>query len=599
MNKHLKRILIIVLVLALVGGGTYGGLTIYRNMNRKPVNVFQVANFAQTNVWMDQSESSGSVKMDNMQKIYLSDTQKVTEVFVTEGQTVKKGDPLIAFDTTLSKLDVEKAEIALEKQKMELENQQKVLEKLKYARITEDLEAMMNSLQAQLEQAYASMPEPEYPEIPCGEWTAESPRYIENTGAINPEKLLEEAGKDEIYVVLVDAYEGQYFGYYGLQISCERPEKKPPVVPSSEEPSGSDEPAPAPDDPETPSSDEASGDPSDPSDPSDPAESPEEEPGKEPEDPADSSSEATSEAPSESSPEEPAPEEEKPSFYVTVFTPEELQPEEPEQPEIIASIEAQMNAVSNMYENAYSREELANLKESTAKAISDLELDIRIAEVNLEKAKAEVNDGTVRANIDGEITMVLPLEEMGSTYEAVLVLSGGGGYYITGSIGEFDRENLQIGQTVTINSYMDGMMYEGTVKEIGDRPALQGGWSGGNNNVSWYPFTVFVDASAELQEGDYVGITYNANQNESDGAWYLEKFLIRSENGRNYVYKADDQGRLVKQYISTGKQLWNEYYEIRGGITMDDYVAFPYGRDVVEGAETVEAGPEALYESMY
>ena len=119
MNKHIKRLLIVVLVLALVGGGTYGGLTVYRNMSRKPVNVYQVSNFAQTNMWMDQSESSGSVKMDNMQKIFLSSTQTVTEVFVRQGQKVKEGDPLIAFDTTLSKLDVEKAEIALEKQKME------------------------------------------------------------------------------------------------------------------------------------------------------------------------------------------------------------------------------------------------------------------------------------------------------------------------------------------------------------------------------------------------------------------------------------------------------------------------------------------------
>ena len=130
MPKALKRILIIILVLALVAGGTYGGLTIYRNMNRQPVNVYQVSNFAQTNMWMDQSESSGSVKMDNMQKIYLSSTQTVTEVFVREGQKVKIGDPLLAFDTTLSKLDVEKAEIALEKQKMELSNQEKILEKI-------------------------------------------------------------------------------------------------------------------------------------------------------------------------------------------------------------------------------------------------------------------------------------------------------------------------------------------------------------------------------------------------------------------------------------------------------------------------------------
>ena len=557
MNKAVKRILIIVLVLALLGGGTYGGLTIYRNMNREPVKVFRVSDFAQTNMWMDQSESSGSVKMDNMQKIYLSDTQTVTEVFVTEGQQVKAGDPLIAFDTTLSKLDVEKADIALEKQKLELSNQQKVLERLKYARVTEDLEAMMNALQAQLEQAYADMPEPEYPELPLGSWTEEDPRYIENTGAIDPEALLTESGKDDIFVVLVDGEEGQYYGYYGLEIS-----KVPEAAPAGEDVPADTEP----------SEEEAAGD---------------------AEEAANPSAEGGEAA------EEPAPVNE-PKLKIAVFSPIPIEPDVPEEPEIIASIQAQMEYVSSLYSNAYSREELANLKESTAKAISDLELEIRIAEVNLEKAKAEVNDGTVRANIDGEITSVLPIEEMGRSLDAVLVLSGGGGYYVTGSIGEFDREKLMIGQSVNVMSYMDGMMYEGTITEIGDRPAQQNGWSGGNNNVSWYPFTVFVDASANLQEGDWVGLTYNAAENENtDSAWYLEKFMIRSENGRNYVYKRGEDGLLAKQYITTGKIIWNEYYEIRGGITMDDFIAFPYGRDVTDGADTVEATPDALYESMY
>ncbi|MBR6322459.1 MAG: biotin/lipoyl-binding protein [Lachnospiraceae bacterium] len=562
MNKHIKRLLIVVLVLALVGGGTYGGLTVYRNMSRKPVNVYPVENFAQTNMWMDQSESSGNVKMDNMQKIYLSSTQTVTEVFVREGQNVKAGDPLIAFDTTLSKLDVEKAEIALEKQKMELDNQQKILEKLKYAHVTEDLEAMMNALQAQLEAAYQDMPDPEYPRIPRGKWTEDSPRYMENTGAIQPEELLKQSKKDHIYVVLIDVADGQFYGYYGLEIRRGAEEE-----PSEEEPAT-------------------------------------EESSKEKKDTADDSAgddNAKGKGKDDPDPDpEPEPEPKDESIYISVFNPIPLEPKEPEQPEIIAQIEAQMQAISNMYANAYSRTELAEMKESTAKAITDLELEIRIAEVNLEKAKAEVNDGTVCAQLDGVIESVLPIEEMGASLDAVLVLSGGGGYYVTGSIGEFDREKIVIGQTVSVMSYMNGMMYEGTITEVGDRPAQQNGWSGGNNNVSWYPFTVFVDSSAELQEGDWVGITYNAqNSEETDSAWYLEKFMIRSDNGRYYVYKRGEDGLLVKQYISTGKIVWSEYYEIRGGITMDDYIAFPYGRDVTDGAETNEATIDQLYESMY
>ena len=40
------------------------------------------------------------------------------------------------------------------------------------------------------------------------------------------------------------------------------------------------------------------------------------------------------------------------------------------------------------------------------------------------------------------------------------------------------------------------------------------------------------------------------------------------------------------------------YTQIRGGLTVDDYVAFPYGRDVKPGAATVEATADQLYGGM-
>ena len=313
--------------------------------------------------------------------------------------------------------------------------------------------------------------------------------------------------------------------------------------------------------------------------------------------PSESTEPSSPEESEDPEPTEPSKEEEEP-ICLMVFSPMPIEPEnEAEIPAVIPALEAQMEEVGKLFENAYTRAELAELKVETAKTISDLELEIRIAEVNLEKAKAEVSDGTLRATTAGEVVSVLPMEEMGRTYDAALVISGGGGYYITASVGEYDREKISVGQEMDVMSYMDGMMYTGTVTEIGDRPTEEYGWSSGNNNISWYPFTVFVDASAELQEGDWVGVTYSTQDESAADAWYLEKFLIRRENGRNYVYKRGEDGKLAKQYIETGRLIWDEYYEIRSGLSREDLVAFPYGRDVTDGAECEEKGAEALYEA--
>ena len=45
---------------------------------------------------------------DRIQTVFLSDTQTVTEVLVKEGDTVKKGDVLMTYDTTLSELELER-----------------------------------------------------------------------------------------------------------------------------------------------------------------------------------------------------------------------------------------------------------------------------------------------------------------------------------------------------------------------------------------------------------------------------------------------------------------------------------------------------------
>ena len=62
-----------------------------------------------TDYWGDTTETGGTVTMDKLQKVFLSQTQTSAQVYVTEGQTVKKGDRLLSYDSTLTELDVERA----------------------------------------------------------------------------------------------------------------------------------------------------------------------------------------------------------------------------------------------------------------------------------------------------------------------------------------------------------------------------------------------------------------------------------------------------------------------------------------------------------
>ena len=138
------------------------------------------------------------------------------------------------------------------------------------------------------------------------------------------------------------------------------------------------------------------------------------------------------------------------------------------------------------------------------------------------------------------------------------------------------------------------MTYTGTVSSLGDFPAADGYWNGmGNPNASYYPFFVFVDGSADLQEGRYVSVMYSTGQSEH--GVYLQNPFVRTEGGVSYVYVLGEGGKLEKRYVTTGKSLWGSYTEILEGLTAEDLVAFPYGKNVKPGVKAEEGDMSNLY----
>lgn len=238
--------------------------------------------------------------------------------------------------------------------------------------------------------------------------------------------------------------------------------------------------------------------------------------------------------------------------------------------------------------------EIAQLRREQTKKVQDLYEAAQMAESEYKLMEREFNDGNVRADLDGEVVSVLTEDEARQNKQPIIKVSGGGGFYVEGSVSELEKDNLKIGQSVTVNDWNTGNTYDGQVVSIGDFPTDSGGWNGtGNPNASYYPFKVFIDGSADLQEGNYVSITYSAAQ--AQNGVYLENAFLRTDDGEAYVYVRGAHNKLEKRYVTTGKSLWGSYTEIRSGLSAEDYVAFPYGKTVKAGAPTQEGDTSSLY----
>lgn len=246
---------------------------------------------------------------------------------------------------------------------------------------------------------------------------------------------------------------------------------------------------------------------------------------------------------------------------------------------------------------AYSADEIKKMILEKEKEISETILNIKVAKSEYKTLESELKDTTVYSNIDGVVKTVLKTDDPEIKTKPIIVISGGGGYYITGYIGELSLDQVKPGQKVMAMSYSSGSMVEGEVKEVSNIP-LEGyrNFGMGNSNVSYYPFTVFVSEEAQFREGDYVQLTPQVDTNVEAGSssLYLMKAFILEENGKYYVYVANQDNKLEKRQIFINGGAY-ENLKIQSGITESDRVAFPYGKNVKEGVTAVDGSLEDLY----
>ena len=147
-----------------------------------------------------------------------------------------------------------------------------------------------------------------------------------------------------------------------------------------------------------------------------------------------------------------------------------------------------------------------------------------------------------------------------------------------------------------MTSWQTGGQYEARVGSISPYPDTTGMFDG-SGTETYYPFTAVVtDKNAVMTNGEWVEVSYtSSNGNKQSDTLTVLKAFVREEGSKKYVYKRDENNKLKKQYIITGS-LSDTGYEILGGLSPSDWIAFPYGKNVKEGAKTREASVNELYE---
>lgn len=571
----MKKAIIALLCLALIAGGGYFGYRHYLNARdeKKVVKVVPVNLMAQPAEWFmyTGSDTWGYISAANAQKVYVDTDKLVKNVFVKQGQTVKKGDTILEYDMTVVELELTQKENQVHLIEQDIKMAKKELAKLKGLHPSEE----MPEPNIPDEPDVPDEPEePEEPEEPVmiveelvggmqpvsGTGTPDDP-FIYNCSVrtvVRQPFMLSLAGAKRCAALHVFSDDGVFL--YRWIIAGDT------LNPADAE--------------EWTITDGLIFD---------------EESGTVTIDPAG-----------------------KLHGQISFAMPQSMMPQDSdEQPDdaLPDDFDFEPEDTSDQFEPVdygedymYPRSELKRMIAEKENEIKELEISLKSANLAYENAKKQKSDGKVVATIDGTVKKIGkaaddlsedpaeetdPFAEPSEDDNAFAVIEGAGGVEVICEVPELTLPKLPAGTIINVMSYQNGASTEAEVTGVDEEPTEYSAnpWQA-NPNSSMYKLHAKLLNSDDFIVGN--GVQVSLPQDSGDSAKKNSVFIpihyVRQQDGDYYIMKADENDRLTKQYIGVGQILWGMYIEVTGGLDVrNDRICFPYGTDVKEGVRTEES----------
>lgn len=274
---------------------------------------------------------------------------------------------------------------------------------------------------------------------------------------------------------------------------------------------------------------------------------------------------------------------------------------------------ANLNTLKNKYNSSKDEallDQIKSAEDELAQALSDAKTaDNEVTNAQIEAEKAQVTAqtesdrmkyDTVTADTAGTITSMnedLPTQSKAKKEEETFIeIMDKSKTLVKGTVSEFDREKLSVGQRVDIVDRKDPKKrWSGTVTQVGTLTTANAGNSNGGNkqqenpNQGKFPYTVELDQGGEMPlvgSHSYVNVVENAPE---AGKVVVNKAYTFSKNGKTYVWKVE--GKKVKMKEVKTKKVSDRLVEITEGLTMQDTISTPREgmKDGMEVGQNVKA----------
>lgn len=524
---------------AVVAGGTFGGYKYNekRKKNKTIADVFPVS-YVADQFWGDDLQLEGTIRSGDVQKVMQNESMLVSEILVEEGDEVTKGTPLVKYDMTLLELDVRQKKNNLAVAEDNINQANKEITRLKNLKPSESIPPMPEPTEPPPPVV------PEKPQIPVVMQIVDISSAVSGSGAQNDPYVFNCVGETLVSAAFLNfmAENGLCADFYvyadntliymwsvkGANLAPERTGDW--VVGTNVETDGMGNVF------------------------------------------VDYSSGCIGSFRAFAVSEE----EDNNENYYNYSDYESLQ------------YEYEQSFIKNGSDDyIYSKAEIAKMIADKQSELKKLELDKKSADIAYRQALAKQEDGQELSLIDGVVTSVNDGSGEEETDPALVVVQGSSGVSVNVMIGELNLDKISVGSIVSVNSYETGAYAEAEVTSIDMTPVEDYLSWNDNPNSSTYTFNANITGDTEgFNVGNWVGVSIM--ETETSDGFYIPLHFTREENGQYYVMKAGKNDLLEKQYIKTGKTVYGSEIEIKGGLSQDDKICFPYGKNIKEGIKTRE-----------
>ncbi len=232
--------------------------------------------------------------------------------------------------------------------------------------------------------------------------------------------------------------------------------------------------------------------------------------------------------------------------------------------------------------------------------IRSLNISLKETDLAITKLMRKASMKEIYSMIDGVVTHAGDPVEGTSGMESFLRINSAEGYYIKGTVNEMMLDQVEPGTILTCTTDM-GEEFKAEVISVADYPVSGDGymgWSDVNPNSSSYSFSANIMEGYEdvsINQDTYLmSITLPEKEDKDDGI-RIPKAFLRTQNGVSFIMK-ESKGVLKKQAVKIGSaDSYGSTVTIVQGLTLDDWIAFPYAEDAVEGVKTRKGTRDELY----